>query len=175
MDFPLDPHETIRLKALTDLNAAKYIPNATVDRITAFARTHFRVPFCLVNLIEAERALVLSSQGIAVSEVPRNQAFCTYAILQDDVLVIPDTRADERFKNNPLVMGSPFIRFYAGAPLIYERQIRLGSLCLMDTKPRSFSRGEQAELRMLAQHVVSIIVSHAFGLPEPDIGIALSI
>ncbi len=129
----------------------------------------------MVNLIEAERALVLSSQGIAVSEFPRNQAFCTYAILQDDVLVIPGTRADERFKNNPLVTGSPFIRFYAGAPLICERQIRLGSLCLMDTKPRSFSQGEQAELRMLAQHVVSIIVSHAMGLPEPDISTALSI
>lgn len=84
-------------------------------------------------------------------------------------------RADERFRDNPLVTGEPFLRFYAGAPLEYEGQVRLGSLCLLDTKPRSFSRGDQAELRLLADHVVSIVTNHALGLPEPDLTAALSL
>ncbi|WP_404295352.1 GAF domain-containing protein (plasmid) [Microvirga sp. RSM25] len=174
LDFTLDPNEVLHLDALADLKVEKCIPDATVDRITAFARDHFRVGFCLVNLIEADRALVLSRQGIDVSEIPRNLVFCAYTILQDEVLVIPDARADERFKNNPLVTGDPFLRFCAGAPLIYEGEVRLGSLSLLDTKPRSFSRGERAELRMLADHVVSIIISRAMGLPEPDLSTALS-
>jgi GAF domain-containing protein len=71
------------------------------------------------------------------------------------------------------VTGAPFIRFYAGAPLAYEGEIRLGALCLIDSKPRTMSRGEQAELMMLADFVVSVITSRAFGLPEPDISLAL--
>lgn len=175
MDIPLDPHKVLRLKALAYLDVARRVPNATVDRITAFAKHHFRVPICLVNLIEAERALVLSRQGLEASEIPRSLAFCTYTILKPEVLVVPDARRDDRFKSNPLVTGEPFIRFYAGAPLVYEREIRLGSLCLIDTKPRGFSRGEQAELQMLADHVVGVIVSLALGLPEPDLKAALSI
>jgi GAF domain-containing protein len=175
LDIPLDPHEVLRLKTLTYLDVAKRIPDATVDRITAFAQSHFRVPICLVNLIEAERALVLSRQGLDTSELPRSLAFCTYTILRPAVLVVPDARLDDRFKNNPLVTGEPQIRFYAGAPLGYEGEIRLGSLCLIDTKPRCSSRGEKAELQMLADHVVGVIVSLALGLPEPDLKTALSI
>jgi GAF domain-containing protein len=175
MAFPLDPNEVQRLMALNDLDAAKHIPDATVDRITAFTRAHLEVLFCLVNPIEAERALVLSRQGLGVSEIPRRLVFCTYTILQEEVLVVPDARADERFKNNPLVTRAPFFRFYAGAPLVYEGEVRLVSLCILDTKPRSFSRGERAELRMLADHVVGIVTSRALGLPEPDISSAVSI
>jgi hypothetical protein len=70
LDFSLDPHEALRLRALTYLNAAKRIHDTTVDRITAFARSHFKVPICLVNLNEADRALVLSHQGLEASESP---------------------------------------------------------------------------------------------------------
>jgi GAF domain-containing protein len=118
LDIPLDPHEVLRLKALAYLDMVKRIPDATIDWITAFAKKHFRVPICLVNLIEADRALVLSKQGLDASEIPRSLAFCTYTVLKPEVLVVPDARRDDRFKSNPLVTGEPFIRFYAGAPLV---------------------------------------------------------
>jgi GAF domain-containing protein len=174
LDFPLDPKETLRLRAIRGLDVEKWLPAETLDRITAHARDHFQVPICLVTLIEAERQLILSRQGVAISETPRSAAFCTYTILQPEVLVVPDARKDERFKSNPYVTGAPFIRFYAGAPLIYENDVRLGSLCLIDTQPRSFSMGERAELHMLADYVVSVITSRALGLPEPDVCLALS-
>ena len=173
MSFPLDPHEALRLKAIQSLGAESSIPAETLDRITAYARDHFQVPICLVTLIEAERQLILSRQGIDARETKRDVSFCTHAIVRPDVLVIPDAHKDERFRNNPFVTGAPFIRFYAGAPLAYEGEIRLGALCLIDSKPRTMSRGEQAELMMLADFVVSVITSRAFGLPEPDISLAL--
>jgi len=171
--FPLDPHEALRLKAIQSLGAESWLPAETLDRITAYARDHFEVPICLVTLIEAERQLILSRQGLDARETRRDASFCTHAIVRPDVLVIPDSHKDERFRNNPFVTGAPFIRFYAGAPLAYEGEIRLGALCLIDSKPRTMSRGEQAELMMLADYVVSVITSHAFGLPEPDISLAL--
>ncbi|MBM1174264.1 GAF domain-containing protein [Microvirga arabica] len=151
------------------------MPNVIIDRVTVFARIHFGVPICLVNLIEADQALVASKQGLDASRLDRRIAFCSYTILQPSVLVVPDARADERFKDNPVVTGEPCIRFYAGAPLVYDGEVRLGPLCLLDTKPRSFSRGEQAELQMLADQVIGVIVSRMLGLPEPDISAALSI
>ena len=174
MNYPLDPNEFQRLRTIEELQVKKHLPDETVDRITAFARDRFRVPICLVTIIEAERQLLVSRQGLEVTETPRSASFCTHAILSSAVLVVPDARKDDRFRNNPLVTGQPFIRFYAGAPLVYQDEIRLGSLCLIDRKPRSFSRGEQAELMMLADTVVSVIVARALGLPEPDLTLALS-
>lgn len=76
---------------------------------------------------------------------------------------MPDATQDERFAANPLVIGEPFIRFYAGAPLIYLRNIRLGGLCLLDPHPREFTLGDKAELASLAEEAVSVIVQHELG------------
>ncbi|HEX2552548.1 MAG TPA: GAF domain-containing protein [Microvirga sp.] len=174
MNYPLDPNELLRLRTIDELQVGRRIPDAAVDRITAHAVGRFRVPVCLATLIEADRQLILSRQGIDVTQTPRETSFCTYTILSPEVLVVSDATADARFKANPYVTGQPFIRFYAGAPLIYEERIRLGSLCLVDTRPRTFSRGERAELAMLAEHVVSILIRRAYGLPEPDLSAALA-
>jgi GAF domain-containing protein len=174
MHFPLDPNEFKRLRTIEELQVKKHLPDETVDRITAFARDQFRVPICLVTIIEADRQLLLSRQGLEATETPHSVSFCTHAILTSTVFVVPDARKDDRFRRNPLVAGEPFIRFYAGAPLTYGAEVRLGALCLIDRKPRIFSRGEQAELMMLADAVVSIIVARAMGLPEPDLTAALS-
>ena len=175
MSYPLDPSEGLRLRSLSDLEIAKRIPNASLDKITAFARKHFGVATCLVTVIEAERQLIVSKEGFDGSETPRRVAFCSYTIVRPDVLVVPDARLDPRFKENPLVTGPPHIRFYAGAPLVYQEEVRLGALCLIDPKPRQFSRGERAELAMLAEFVVSVMVARALNLPEPDLTAALSI
>jgi GAF domain-containing protein len=90
----------------------------------------------------------------------RPDAFCDHLIRSDEVLVVADARLDPRFVANPLVTGEPFIRFYAGAPLIYMRDVRLGGLCLLDTKPRHLSVSDQAELVGMADEVMMLIVQH---------------
>ncbi len=176
MDFPLDPDEAHRLKAIQELGVTKRIPDPAVDRITAFAREHFQVPYCFATLVDAERWLTLSRQGLDVSEMPRNAAFCAHTILRSEVLVVLDAQEDERFKDMPAVKGEPFVRFYAGAPLIYESEVRLGALCILDRRRRrAFSSAEKAELIMLAESVVSVIVARAFDLPEPDLSTIFSI
>ena len=174
MHFPVDPNVFQRLRTIEESQVVKNLPNETVDQITAFAREQFRVPICLVTIVEAERQLLLSRQGLEVTQTPRSVSFCTHAILNSAVFFAPDARKDERFRNNLLVTGEPFIRFYSGASLIYECEITLGALCLIDRKPRTFSQGDHAELMMLADAVVSIISARALGLPEPDLSAALS-
>ena len=97
-------------------------------------------------------------------------AFCNVTIRSDDVLVVADARQDPRFASNPLVTGKPFIRFYAGAPLIYLQQIRFGALCLLDPEPRGFSLGDRAELTLMADEVVSLIAKHQFRTLLPSAG-----
>jgi GAF domain-containing protein len=97
--------------------------------------------------------------GTETGDTPRDAAFCNYTILSDEVFVVSDALADDRFRNNPFVTGAPFLRFYAGAPLIFLKNIRLGALCLLDTKPRSFSRGDKAELQLFAERAVREIAA----------------
>ena len=107
------------------------------DRITQLASRMFKVPICLVSLVDTERQWFKSCIGLPVRETHRDAAFCTHAILPDapDVLVVPDALEDVRFCNNPLVLDDPFIRFYAGAPLKSYGQ-KIGTLCLIDRTPR---------------------------------------
>jgi GAF domain-containing protein len=168
MKIPTDPLESLRLKAMGELAVTTHMPDAAVDQVTAYARERFQVPICLVTLIEAQRQVIFSRQGLDVTETPRDVSFCTHTILKDEVLVVADTSQDERFKTNPFVVGEPYIRFYAGAPLIFQGETRLGSLCLVDLKPRAFSLGERSELARLAEQVVSILIRRAYGLPVLD-------
>ena len=173
--IPADPNEWERLKTLEELAVAQHMPDAAVDQITAYARERFQVPICLVTLIEAQRQVIFSRQGLEITETPRDVSFCTHTILNDEVLVASDASQDERFKNNPFVVGEPFIRFYAGAPLIFQGETRLGSLCLIDFRPRAFSLGERSELARLAEQVVSILIRRAYGLPVRDLSSVLPI
>src|SRR3989337_1543817 len=102
-DYPLDPNETLRLEAIRLLEVARRLPYETIDRITAFTRSHFSVPICLVTIVEEDRQLIISKQGLDVSETARNVSFCTYTILGPEALVVTDAREDSRFKNNPYV------------------------------------------------------------------------
>ncbi|WP_134500347.1 GAF domain-containing protein [Microvirga pakistanensis] len=157
MSFPLGPHEEERLRALLETGALNPKSDPALDRICDEARRYFDVPICTVTLLDRTRQLIKAAQGLQAGETPRDVAFCNYTILTDDVFVINDAQADDRVKDNPLVTGAPFIRFYAGAPLIFLHNIRLGALCLVDTKPRPFSRGDKAELQLFADRVVKEI------------------
>jgi len=109
----------------------------------------------LVSLVDADRQWFKARCGLDADETPRDFAFCAHAILTPDILEIPDTRADPRFAGNPLVIGSPGIRFYAGAPLNGKGGYRYGSLCVIDTKPRQLSDWQRDALVRLARQAVS--------------------
>jgi diguanylate cyclase (GGDEF)-like protein len=147
---PLPVNETPRLATLRSLRLLDTPAEERFDRLTRLARRVFDVPIALVSLIDENRQWFKSCAGLGVSETPRDISFCGHAILQNDVFLIPDARADDRFHDNPLVTGFPNIRFYAGQPLSVPNGTKLGTLCLIDTRPRDLNDEEQGLLRDLA-------------------------
>jgi hypothetical protein len=147
-------NEVARLEALHRLQLLGTPAEPAFDRIAQLAQTLFKVPVALVSLIDEERQWFKARCGIDLDGTPRDQAFCHYTILHDSVLVVPDARTHPTFAQNPLVTGEPHIRFYAGAPLTIAPGIRLGSLCIIDTKPRTFDAADSRRLQDLAQIVV---------------------
>jgi CheY-like chemotaxis protein/GAF domain-containing protein len=132
------------------------------ERLTALASRMFKVPICLVSLVDLGRQWFMSNRGLGdVKETPRKLAFCAHAIIsKEDLLIIPDATKDARFKDNPLVTGPPFIRFYGGAPLICPEGYKLGTLCLIDsnTRPEGMSLEDKQNLRELAALVMDAMV-----------------
>ena len=156
---PYPPDEAARLNVLHEFAILDTPPEERFDRITRLAQRVFDVPIALVSLVDAERQWFKSCQGLSATETPRDISFCGHAILNDDVFVVLDASADVRFADNPLVMGAPFIRFYAGHPLVTPDGSRLGTLCIIDTVPRTFDEAEQRQLADLAAMVRDQIVS----------------
>ena len=120
------------------------------DRVTHLAAQIFKVPIALVTLVDRDRQWFQSHYGIELTESGREHSFCAYTILEPRTMVVPDTLLDRRFAENAFVLGSPFIRFYAGAPLSTPRGFRLGTLCISDTAPREFGSEQIAMLEELA-------------------------
>ena len=143
-----------RIQVLNDLHLIDAAPPKGLDDLCREAREHFGVAAALVTLVYSNRQVIWARAGTALESTPRSDAFCDHLIRRDQVLVVPDAKKDLRFAANPLVTGEPFIRFYAGVPLIYAREVRLGGLCLLDTKPREFSPSEQTELVTMADEVM---------------------
>lgn len=154
MEAPIPNNEEERLQALDDLDILDTQPEETFDRITRLAAQVLDTPIALVSLVDKERQWFKSSNGLDAQETPREHAFCSHAILNTEIMVVNDARLDERFVDNPLVQGPPDIRFYAGAPLMLTDDIRLGTLCAIDTRPREITESEAAALRDLAAVVV---------------------
>jgi diguanylate cyclase (GGDEF)-like protein/PAS domain S-box-containing protein len=145
--------EDERIKALHALGVLDTPQEDRFDRFTRIAAAAFGAPIALVSLIDAQRQWFKSRVGLDVCETPRSMAFCSHAIALDDLLVVPDTHLDERFADNPLVAGAPFIRFYAGQPVHSVDGQPLGTLCIIDRQPRAFGDADKRMLRDLAQMV----------------------
>ena len=114
---PIPDNEAERLDALCALNLLDTAPEERFDRITRTAALFFDVPIVMVSLIDSARQWFKSRHGLAAAETPRSMAFCAHAILHDDALIVENAWLDDRFKDNPLVTGEPFIQFYAGHPI----------------------------------------------------------
>ncbi len=157
MSFPIPPNEQQRLQELRRYAVLDTPPEKAFDNITDLAARIFKVPIASVTLIDEDRQWFKSCLGLETRETGRDIAFCAHAILRDEVMVVPDAQADARFADNPLVTGAPYIRFYAGAPLRTSAGLNLGTLCIIDTKPRRMTKGNLATLASLATLVVDEI------------------
>lgn len=164
-------HQTLedaRLRKLASFHILDTPPERDFDALTALAQRLLGCPIALVSLVDQDRQWFKSAQGLGkVRETPRDQAFCAHTIHHDDMLVVEDASADPRFADNPLVVGNPHIRFYAGVPLRPHHDgfsgtlPGLGSFCVLDTQPRTLSDEEQAILRDLATVAESLLRAHA--------------
>jgi len=146
----LPANESARQATLDQLRILDTPPEARFDRLTRMAARLLNVPIALISLIDQDRQWFKSCVGLDVSETPRSISFCGHAILDRQPLVIEDTWEDTRFCDNPLVTGAPNIRFYAGTPLHSADGHALGSLCVIDRKPRTLSEEDRQFLRDLA-------------------------
>lgn len=153
LEPPLPPDEAARLATLYSLAILDTPAEPRFDCITRFAARLFDVPIALITLVDADRQWFKSRQGLDVSETPRTVSFSAHAILDQDVMVVPDTRLDERFADNPLVTGPLRMRFYAGYPLVAPDGSRLGTFCIVDYQPRQLSEADVEALRALAAWV----------------------
>jgi PAS domain S-box-containing protein len=152
---PLPQNEGERLDALRRYEILDTEPEQKFDDLTLLASHICQAPIALISLVDAERQWFKSKIGLTTSQTSRSISFCGHAILEDDVMVVPDAAADARFADNPIVTGEPNVRFYAGAPLVTPDGHALGTLCVVDRVPRNLSAAQLDALRALARQVVA--------------------
>lgn len=150
-DLPDD--ESSRLTTLNALNILDTEPEERFDRLTRIAKRLFDVPIALVSLVDENRQWFKSCIGLNVRQTDRNISFCGHAILGDGIFIIPNALKDERFADNPLVIDEPHIRFYAGCPISVPDGHKMGTLCIIDRKPRQLSQEDLELLQDLANMV----------------------
>jgi GAF domain-containing protein len=150
------PDEEARLRALREYSVLDTGAEQAYDDITRLASHICKTPIALISLIDDNRQWFKSRVGLDAPQTPREHAFCAHAIQSpSDVMVVEDATRDPRFADNPLVTGAPDIRFYAGAPLVSPTGEALGTLCIIDRKPRTLNPEEAELLRALARQVMS--------------------
>ncbi|MFZ4574761.1 MAG: PAS domain S-box protein [Phycisphaerales bacterium] len=151
----LPPNEIERLAALHSCGVLDTAPEDKFDDLTGLAKELCDVPIALISLVDRTRQWFKSCVGLAVCETPRDQAFCAHALLGPGPLIIEDACNDPRTSDNPLVTGEPGIRFYAGVPLVTSDGYTLGTLCVIDTKPRGISARQIKSLIQLARQATA--------------------
>lgn len=147
---PIPKDEEKRIKAVKALGILDTPPEESFDRLTRLATQFFKVPISTITIVNSNREWFKSCQGLPAREGERAISFCGHAMLADDVFLIPDALKDDRFKDNPMVVGEPHIRFYAGVALFDASGNRVGTFCIKDRKPRTMSKEEMRTLKDMA-------------------------
>jgi signal transduction histidine kinase/CheY-like chemotaxis protein len=163
-NFPVPPEEIERLRSLYRYRILDTEPEVAFDRITALASRILGMPISLISLLDPERQWFKSNHGLDVRETPRELAFCAHAIMSPGIFVVEDAALDPRFAQNPLVTSAPDIRFYAGAPLTAPDGHRIGTMCVIDRKPRQLSDEERVILEDFAAIVIDAMELRVAGL-----------
>lgn len=154
---PTPINEAARLAAVRRFHLDRPGREAIFDHATDVAAGVFDMPISLVSIVAEHMQYFKGAHGLTARSTPREVSFCAHALISDDVLVVKDASRDQRFSDNPMVLGPPHIRFYAGAPLKLQDGTKLGTICLIDRKPRTFDEQSRANLTSLAMLVVEII------------------
>ncbi len=154
----LTDHEQARLMALRRYGLLDTLPESIFDSITLAIAKICEVPIALVSLVDANRQWFKSAYGLRARETPRDVAFCSRAIESpDELMIVEDASVDERFADNPLVVGEPNIRFYAGKPLVTSDGFGVGTLCVIDRQPRRLLQHQLDALEALGNTVIALI------------------
>jgi len=152
---PIPENEAARLETLRQYQVLDTDSEGAFDDLTRLAAYICDTPNAVISLVDANRQWFKARVGLQARETPRNVSFCGHAILHRDCFIIEDALFDERFADNPLVLNEPFVRFYAGMPLWSPEGFAIGTLCVMDRKPRQLSSKQIEALAMLANQVMS--------------------
>ena len=156
MDFPVPPNEVGRLAALQALAILDTPPEPVYDDVVALASAICRTPIAIINFVDGDRQWGKALVGLDSSAAPREGSFCARTIVADDgMMVIPDTLRDPHFATNPMVLGSPQLRFYAGASIVAAGGYALGSVCVADRDPRRLDDRALEALRVLARQTAA--------------------
>lgn len=150
----MSANDAARVDALQKYAILDSEPEQAFDDLTLLASYVCKTPIAMISLVDEDRQWFKAKVGISAKETSRDIAFCSTAIQQQDVFVVPDALQDERFRTNPLVVSEPNIRFYAGAPLINEDGYALGTLCVIDRMPRNLAADQEAALKALSRLVL---------------------
>lgn len=158
--YPVPKNERERLQEVYNLSVLDSLPDEQLDTITKLASVICEVPISLITIIDKKRQWFKSKYGLDVSETPREDSFCQYSILENSFFEVEDALKDDRFIGTPLVTGDPKIRFYASYPLYLTDDIALGSLCVIDRKPKKLSEHQKETLKILAKQVANYFALH---------------
>ncbi len=154
---PTPRDEAQRMRALTELGLLDSDREEQWDDLARIAAAICDTPIALVTVIDADRQWFKANIGLDVNETPRDAAFCAHAIMDNTTLVVNDAHQDPRFKDNPLVLDDPHIRFYAGAPFHSPSGHRLGTVCAIDRKPKTLRPDQRKALEILARHADDLV------------------
>ena len=154
-EIPFD--EELRLLDLASYDLLDTAAEDDFDDLVELASQICKCPISLITLLDRDRQWFKAKKGLQDSGTPRNIAFCSHAILQDEIFIVENTKTDERFFDNPLVTGDLNIGFYAGAPIISPAGHKLGTICIIDDKPKKLNREEEAALMLLSNQVTKLL------------------